>query len=248
MNTNDITVRAAHVTSDAAHADVAAVLAQADMSTAREIHAGTAVTIASWWQSPGRVGSDLAAFASGATVDRSDVLADIAATRPEVTEPADNRALDCLATFVIRLPYPEVTDTSASDIPDAAYMSGLSDERREFLTGQLQEALAAASYWCHVSGYLGGEFDGVTVRVDDDGDDYDGTEHVVTLRTMARGYRLLSMPDTNFYNSGYRPEHHGATHVRIGKFNRSNGMDADADAWDSDAALQLGLFGTVVFG
>lgn len=37
----------------------------------------SAVAIASWWQSPGRVGNVLASFASGVAVDRGDLLNDV---------------------------------------------------------------------------------------------------------------------------------------------------------------------------
>ncbi len=40
----------------------------------------TARTIASWWQSPGCIGRELASLASGVPVDLADLLADIEAT------------------------------------------------------------------------------------------------------------------------------------------------------------------------
>lgn len=73
----------------------------------REIQPATAVTIASWWQSSGSIGSVLAEFASGATVDRSALLDDIAATRNtegyhdgRMSE-SGKQALDMLATFAL---------------------------------------------------------------------------------------------------------------------------------------------------
>lgn len=72
-----------------------------------EIGPNTAVTIASWWQSPRAIGHVLAVFAGGQTVDRSELLDDIARTR-SVEGYTDGRmalrdkvAIDMLATFVI---------------------------------------------------------------------------------------------------------------------------------------------------
>ncbi|WP_236973151.1 hypothetical protein, partial [Mycobacterium avium] len=76
-------------------------------TTSRDLTA-TAVTIASWWQSPGGIGKALAAFASGSPVSRQELLDDIAATRTEhgyhtlAMLPRDRHALDCLSTFVLR--------------------------------------------------------------------------------------------------------------------------------------------------
>lgn len=91
-----------HASEEAARRDVDAVAAAGD----REINPATAVTIASWWQSSGALGSTLAAFASGRQVSRKELLDDIAATRNSCgygngMEPADEQALDTLATFVI---------------------------------------------------------------------------------------------------------------------------------------------------
>jgi hypothetical protein len=59
-----ITVRLPHVTTDVAEAEISAVLS----TPGPEISDCVAVTIASWWQSPGTVGRHLAALASGAPV------------------------------------------------------------------------------------------------------------------------------------------------------------------------------------
>lgn len=102
-----IQIRQPHVDSDAAMADVRAVLSQtADLQDCREIEPATAVTIASWWQSSGRIGSVLAGFASGAAVERTELLDDISRSRATAgyIRDDDSRALDCLATFVINYP------------------------------------------------------------------------------------------------------------------------------------------------
>lgn len=80
----------------------------------REISPAVAVTIASWWQSSGTVGSTLAAFATGCMVDRDALLDDIHATRMTegyfdqsgspfargLMSEDDRTALDMLSTFV----------------------------------------------------------------------------------------------------------------------------------------------------
>jgi hypothetical protein len=113
---NTIQVRARHATTDEVTDDVYFVahlqweLEGVTMKNAQEIRPESAVAIASWWQSSGTVGSVLAGFASGAEVDREELLDDIAATRqaegyhgyPGRQMPKDDRdALDCLATFVL---------------------------------------------------------------------------------------------------------------------------------------------------
>lgn len=97
-----IQVTDSHVNEEEARRDVAEVIT----AGAREINPATAATIASWWQSSGSIGSTLAAFASGRQVARKELLDDIAATRNSCgygngMEPADEQALDALATFVI---------------------------------------------------------------------------------------------------------------------------------------------------
>lgn len=115
-----IQVRENHATSLDAYANVATVMAQERGPNVyiAEIWPYVAVTIASWWQSSGTVGNVLAAFASGAEVDRTALLDDIDATRREhgyhialtyvsalhrlvPMAPRDRDALDCLSTFVI---------------------------------------------------------------------------------------------------------------------------------------------------
>lgn len=61
---------------------------------------GTAMTIASWWQSSGRVGSALASLASGCAVSADALLRDIDNTRPEAVFADDRDALDMLAEWV----------------------------------------------------------------------------------------------------------------------------------------------------
>jgi hypothetical protein len=74
---------------------------------AGEIPEATAVTIASWWQSPGNIGCVLASFASGAEVNRTALLDDIHSTRRQegyysgTMSDEDKLALDMLATFII---------------------------------------------------------------------------------------------------------------------------------------------------
>lgn len=99
---NTIQVKAGHNFTVEALGDVESVLSQdGPLKFRREITPESAVTIASWWQSSGTVGSVLAAFASGAEVDRTELLDDIAATWPEAIGGIDGDALDCLSTFVI---------------------------------------------------------------------------------------------------------------------------------------------------
>lgn len=77
-----------------------------------EIDDAAAVTIASWWASPGAVGKHLASLATGAVVDSAELLADIAATRqtenyyggqswPRMSSD-DRTALDALSTWVLQ--------------------------------------------------------------------------------------------------------------------------------------------------
>jgi hypothetical protein len=99
MSSATIQVRETHVSSETAYAAVLKA-----RSAATRIDGATAVTIASWWQSPGRIGSVLAGFASGAEVARQDLLDDIDATRAEQGEEQiagrDSDALHSLAAFV----------------------------------------------------------------------------------------------------------------------------------------------------
>jgi hypothetical protein len=100
---NTIQVSARGIDGDSAYANVAAV----SVMGYGEIEPETAVTIAAMWQSPGTVGHVLAGFASGAPVDREELLDDIYRTRKTEgyftggMSAADKDALDCLSTFVI---------------------------------------------------------------------------------------------------------------------------------------------------
>ena len=61
-------------------------------------------TVASWWQSSGTIGSTLASFASGASVERTDLLDDISATARQAmgtTHVGWPRELEMLSTWVI---------------------------------------------------------------------------------------------------------------------------------------------------
>ena len=61
-------------------------------------------TVASWWQSPGTIGSVLSALASGLPVGRDELLDDISATAREAmskTHPGWPRELEMLSTWVI---------------------------------------------------------------------------------------------------------------------------------------------------
>lgn len=97
-----IQIRASHVDTHSVGTDVLT-----SHNTGREISPATAVTIASWWQSSGSVGSVLAGFASGTEVNRAALLDDIAATRTAEgyhsgrMNTADMLDLDMLATFVL---------------------------------------------------------------------------------------------------------------------------------------------------
>lgn len=94
---NTIQVRAQHVSSEYANANVAAVSV---MGTG-EVEPETAVTVASWYQSPGAIGHVLASFASGAAVDRTELLDDISATVRSDLGGEWPLELECLSTFVI---------------------------------------------------------------------------------------------------------------------------------------------------
>ena len=104
--TATIRVRTTHVTSEQAYAQVRA------RSGIDEIDDAVAVTIASWWQSPGTIGRHLAALASGAQVDSDALQDDITATRraehyygsdgwPRMSS-GDRMALDALSTWIIQ--------------------------------------------------------------------------------------------------------------------------------------------------
>ena len=96
-----------HLTSDEAAYEVATSYAAGE-----EISDRAALTVASWWQSPGTVGHVLASLASGRSVQVGALLDDIAATRREITGrsySADHVALDMLATWAINHPSREVS-------------------------------------------------------------------------------------------------------------------------------------------
>lgn len=72
-----------------------------------ELSDQAAVTIASWYQSPGREGRALAALASGAPVERDDLIQDVShviAQHYARCGEQDKRCLDMLGTWAIRLP------------------------------------------------------------------------------------------------------------------------------------------------
>lgn len=105
-----IQLRSAQLSSDQAYAEC-----RNEWRAGDEISPNCAVTVAAWWQSSGNIGSVLAAFASGAEVDRTALLDDIAATRlaegyfdssgkpftRRHMSDNDRLALDMLSTFVI---------------------------------------------------------------------------------------------------------------------------------------------------
>ena len=92
-----IQVKARHVDSDYAERQV--TLREGGE---HEIDDDVAVTIASWWQSPGSVGSALAALASGAPVEYEELADDIYRTRPEASTPLDRLTLGMLSTWALR--------------------------------------------------------------------------------------------------------------------------------------------------
>lgn len=97
-----IQIRTRHLDTDETHSDVKAASERGE-----EITPAAAVTIASWWQAPGGTGYVLAGFASGAKVDRDELLEDIFYTSTEAYRDGnlsveDKLALDMLSTFVIR--------------------------------------------------------------------------------------------------------------------------------------------------
>jgi len=67
----------------------------------REIHGGTARAIASWWASPSGTGEVLGRLSRGQAVDLTDLLDDIAATRPAAETVGEGRDLDVLATWAL---------------------------------------------------------------------------------------------------------------------------------------------------
>jgi len=63
-----------------------------------ELSDAAAKTIAAWWQSPGTIGSQLAALASGCAVDRDALCEDIAASG-RTAMPMWPRELELMATW-----------------------------------------------------------------------------------------------------------------------------------------------------
>ena len=61
----------------------------------REISDACAVTLASYWQSPGTVGYALTALASGAEIGLTELLDDIHRTRQEITNTLTGTAWTC---------------------------------------------------------------------------------------------------------------------------------------------------------
>ncbi len=101
MPTIQVPFEPSDLTADDVYDEIAALIAHNNQSTERkELTPQTARVLATWWQSPGRVGHVLAGFGTGVAVDRDELLADIAATKPEASTEHDRDALDYLASFV----------------------------------------------------------------------------------------------------------------------------------------------------
>lgn len=86
------------------------VEAIAEVRSGRVISDGAAATIASWSQSPGSVGSVLAALTSGLPVNYSDLLEDIRASRAAEDDrcpldDADKAAFNALAMWAMHKAY-----------------------------------------------------------------------------------------------------------------------------------------------
>lgn len=91
-----------HASSEQAMDDIGLVMNQfGDMSDWREVDDSTALTIASWYSSPGSVGAVLAELASTGTCDFDDLMDDIAATRQTDGQSVE---LDLLSTWAINHP------------------------------------------------------------------------------------------------------------------------------------------------
>lgn len=100
-----------HASSAEALADVRRVRKAGGMLCGGYLTDESAKAIASWWQGPGRVGSTLAAFASGAAFNPDDLLADVHATMAEQgfgkaklrtgVERSNVLQLDALASYVV---------------------------------------------------------------------------------------------------------------------------------------------------
>jgi len=91
-----------HAYSVQAMDDIAQVLGQTGpLESRREILDSTALTIASWWQSPGSIGRAFAELASTGSVDSDALAADISATYREASNADDRVALDVLGTWTL---------------------------------------------------------------------------------------------------------------------------------------------------
>jgi hypothetical protein len=99
---NTIQFSGQHATSGEAIRDIKFVSGQsgavADMV---DVAPSVAVAIASWYQSPGAIGSVLAAFASGTEVNRTELLDDISRTVSSDYSGEWPVELELLSTFVI---------------------------------------------------------------------------------------------------------------------------------------------------
>jgi len=114
-----IQIRAQHTDSSTATAQVKARYG------VDEVDDAVAVTIASWWQSPGTVGRHLAALASGAPVSYQDLADDIAGTRrtPGAVSVDAKRELDMLSTWAIQRTAANTRDYTPAESPVMRYAS-----------------------------------------------------------------------------------------------------------------------------
>jgi hypothetical protein len=116
-------VTAEHVTSTRAYEQVNA------RNGIDEIDDAVAVTIASWWQSPGYIGKALAALASGAEVDYHALVEDLSLTLKDGgyhdrTMPAsDRQALDMLGTWLSQRTQSGTRDYTPAVSPVLRYAS-----------------------------------------------------------------------------------------------------------------------------
>lgn len=94
-----VTARPAHLMSEQAEAEVTRTYG----GDGGEVSDACALTIASWWQSPGRVGRHLAELSTTGSVGVEDLLTDIHNTYAEAST-QDRPALDLLATWALNHP------------------------------------------------------------------------------------------------------------------------------------------------
>lgn len=93
-----IQVKEKHLSSNAAY-----VVLASSQEKGREINDACAVTVASWYQSSGTVGSALAAFASGAEVEIEELQEDLSRTIQQQYKMAshiEKLAMDMLGTYL----------------------------------------------------------------------------------------------------------------------------------------------------